>query len=332
MSEMGLIVGVHAGASGTHCVVGTARGRILVRARAGPADLSPSGAAGVRDRALDAIKAALALLAAGGEAPEVVCVCGAGLGRQQDRDRLLALLVDAKICGRVAVDAEEAAVLAAGTLGHPGVAVVADAGAAAYGVNAKGERARAGGPVCGPGDAGGACSIGREVLSAIVRAADGRGELTSLSQAVLRRLGAGSVDELIDMAPALSTARAQLADIAALVAAAARQGDRVARGILRHAGTELGAAAAAVVRSLGMQDEGVCCVVWGSVFSLGRAVREALARELARAAPSCEVFEPRFPPAVGAFLLAAEGLGCRITGRFVAHIEDSLMQAPEEVT
>lgn len=321
---MGLILAIDAGGTKTDCIIATVHGRILGRSRAGPANYQVAGKDGVRASLMEAAGSVRSLLPAGDEALDLVWVGAAGVDRPRDRAAFLEIVIGLGLAQRAVVDNDAMAALAGGTLGQPGVVVIAGTGSIAFGVNARGERSRSGGWGYILGDEGSAYAIGREALASVVRASDGRGDPTSLSEAVLRHFKVGCVEDLVGAVYGEGFGRTETARLAVLVADAARGGDRVARRILRRAGSELGIAAAAVVRSLGMQDEASCCITSGGVFASGDIIRKALARELGRAAPFFQVLEARFPPVVGALLLGIRELGHAITGRVVANIEDSL--------
>lgn len=323
---MGLIVAVDAGGTKTDCMVGTERGEVLARAWAGPANLQVSGPQAMRAEILAAVAKARAQLPAGDETFDVLFVGAAGVARPGDREEVSALLKETGVAGKVVVDNDAVIALAGGTLGQPGVVVIAGTGSIAFGVNARGERARAGGWGYVLGDEGSAYDIGRQALASVMRASDGRGEPTALCDAILQHFKITSPDDLVGLVYQKGLGRADIAGLAVLVAEVARKGDRVARRILRKAGTELGAAAASVVRKLGMGSEAVLCVTSGGVFRAGELVRRALVRELAKTCPACEVVEARFPPVVGAYLLGIQEAGSRITGRVVESIEDSLFR------
>lgn len=323
---MGLIIAVDAGGTKTDCIVGTVDGRILARTQAGPANYQVSGKDGMKVSLLEAISKARGLLAVADEPFDLVWMGAAGVDRPADREAVLELVQSLNLAQRAVVDNDAVIALAGGTLAQPGVAVIAGTGSIAFGVNGRGERSRSGGWGYILGDEGSAFAIGREALTSVVRASDGRGDPTSLRETVLQHFKIDSPEELVEIAYRKGLDRTDIAGLSVFVADAARKGDRVARRILRHAGAELGLAAAAVVKSLGMQDQASCCITSGGVFSSGELVSRALARELARVAPLFQVLEARFPPVAGALLLAIQVLGRAITGRVVANIEDSLYQ------
>jgi N-acetylglucosamine kinase-like BadF-type ATPase len=87
--------------------------------------------------------------------------------------------------------------LVAGAGENPGVVLVAGTGSIAYGRDARGRAARAGGWGYLLGDEGSGFWIGRRALLSVVRHADGRGPFTMLTELVLRHMGITRPAELI---------------------------------------------------------------------------------------------------------------------------------------
>jgi N-acetylglucosamine kinase-like BadF-type ATPase len=102
-------------------------------------------------------------------------------------------------------------------------------------------------------------------VQAIARAHTGRGAATALTERFLAAPGCATAVDLIerlhrDPHPAVSAAQAPL------VFAAAEEGDAVAQEIIRYAGGELGANAAAVARRLDLASGPFELVLAGGVF------------------------------------------------------------------
>jgi glucosamine kinase len=140
------------------------------------------------------------------------------------------------------------------------------------------------------GDAGSGFWIGREVLSAVMRAYDGRGPETSL------------VDEVTAVWPSLPDAYIQLqtdpdwvrrvASFARAAAAHHEAGDAVATGILDRAARELALSVTAGLRTVGAADDAdarVCML--GGVFGSPR-VRAEFTRALAGAGVAASLVDP----------------------------------------
>jgi N-acetylglucosamine kinase-like BadF-type ATPase len=114
--------------------------------------------------------------------------------------------------------------------------------------------------------------------------------------------------------------RALLASLVPAVEKAAQDGDAVAREILADAGRALAVLTSGIAARLGLEGGAFDLFLVGGVFKVGRLVVGPLQEALRRRAPGAHIRRPRFPPAVGAVLLAFEAAGLRadrgVLGRF----------------
>lgn len=301
-----VLVGVDGGASKTRAAVVSSTGSILATASVRSSSAyhrEPEEAAAV------VVAAAREALATSGVV-EPVAALGAGLAGADDpaiRERLIGALTGANIARIVHVDHDAAAALAGGTALAPGVVIIAGTGSIAFGVDEHGRRARAGG--WGPllDDEGSGYSIGRAVLRAAMRAHDGRGDATLMAEAVRARFGIASLAAL--KAAVRGASIDAVASVAPLAMEAAAAGDPVAARILARAGEGLAVMVLAVARALGWVQNRFTLVAVGGVLGEGGPMAGLMMRALdARACPA--VLTPaRFPPEIGAALLAARAAG-----------------------
>jgi N-acetylglucosamine kinase-like BadF-type ATPase len=194
--------------------------------------------------------------------------------------------------------------LVAGAGDDPGVVVVAGTGSIAYGRNAAGQAARAGGWGYLLGDEGGGFWIGRSALSAVVRQSDGRGPATLLTAMVLDHMRLASPTELIHEIYYRDVQRHAIAGLAGVVQRAADAGDAVAAQILKRAGNELAAAAASVITRLGMRGEAFPTVLAGGVFHGVSWLKGDVEAQLSEVAPRSVTRVLDVEPAIGAVRLA----------------------------
>jgi N-acetylglucosamine kinase-like BadF-type ATPase len=303
-----VLVGVDGGASKTRAVAVAGDGRVLATSIVRSASAyhrEPEEAAGV---VLDAIREALA---EAGVSPPVTAL-GAGLAGADDpmiHDRLDRALVAARVASTVLIDHDAAAALAGGAALAPGIVIVSGTGSVAFGVDAAGRRARAGG--WGPllDDEGSGYAVGRAVLRAAMRDHDGRDEATALSDAVRRRFGVTNLRALKVAVRGIGID--EVAAVAPLAVAAARDGDAVAIRILGRAGEGLASMVWAVARGLGWHATPFPLVTTGGMFDAGDLLCgrlfDALKVHGCPAAPTASAF----PPEIGAALLAARAAGLR---------------------
>ncbi len=190
-----------------------------------------------------------------------------------------------------------------------GVSLIAGTGASCRGINKKGESVSRGG--FGPqfGDEGSGAWIGREAVSAVMRADDGRGEATLLKEKLfdaydIRR--AWDMFQFVDQSGHVSATK--IAAFVPFVFDAARAGDAVARRICRHAGRELGRLVVAVMRDIAWEELPTPLVLTGGVFNGGPLILSPLRRVLQEQALSVDVRPPVPEPAEGLlrFMLLGE--------------------------
>lgn len=167
--------------------------------------------------------------------PISLAVCMAGIDRENGRASLLSALQAYFPSIRVQVGNDAQAVLAAGTQGEPGVALIAGTGSIAIGEDATGYYSRAGG--YGPliGDEGGGFFIGREAIMTAVQSFEGRAPATQLWSRVTSFFDINHPQELIPRIYESSHPISTIASFAIEVVQCAREGDVTAGRIIREA-------------------------------------------------------------------------------------------------
>jgi N-acetylglucosamine kinase-like BadF-type ATPase len=192
--------------------------------------------------------------------------------------------------------------LAGATSGEPGIVAIGGTGSIAFGQNARGETARAGGWGYLFGDEGGAFDIVRQALRAVLREHEGWGARTALTPALVEAGSASDANELLHGFYTPDWPRQRIAGLAETVSRIAEEGDPTAVGVLQNAARELALLVGSVRRRLWGEAEATRVAWVGGVF------RSAILLERFRTLVSleentiCEA--PRHGPAVGALLLA----------------------------
>lgn len=241
MRASGLVVGVDGGGSGSRAVVLSGAGDELARAVGGAALVTP----GTETSALTALEELVyrALEAAGATGAAAVLVAGlAGVGREESRAGFEERLAGTGVAERVRVRTDVEVAFHDGFGSGPGVLLVGGTGSVALARTPAGRSLRSGGWGAVAGDEGSGFLLGIEGLRAVFQAVDGRAPATALVESIGGHFGTESPGALLDR---LWTAgKGEIAALAPRVAAAADQGDPVARGIVTRA---VGALAAHLV-------------------------------------------------------------------------------------
>lgn len=302
-----IFVGVDGGGTRTRAVVTTDELVPLGRGASGPTNASTTPLTHVLESVCEAIDDALG--AASLDARSVASIsCGlAGVEASAKGSQIVAELDAVYGHGKSFVTTDARIALAGATRlspDSPGIVLIAGTGAVAFGRNAAGEEARAGG--WGPliGDEGSAYAIAARGLAAVVRQLDGRGPATAISELVFAQEGTHTPRELLSVLYRTDGTPSHLASYSLLVLAAARGGDAVAQRIFEEAGSELGLAVDAVIRKLKMEKERFAVATIGGTFGAQEFLLAPLRSRLALSAPGAEIRPPDFPPEIGAIRLA----------------------------
>jgi len=301
-------VGVDGGGTRTRAVVAGPDLVPMGRGGSGPANASLRPLPVVVETIFEAVDDAAVSAAVAADRAEAVGVGLAGVETAGLAAPLTAALEERFGAGRVLVTTDARIALAGASPGDtdgPGVVLIAGTGAIAYGRNAAGAEARAGG--WGPllGDEGSGYAIARQGLAAVVREMDGRGPHTAIRDLLFAsERGVHSLEELLAKIYRSSGGTNDVAAYFPVVLAAAKAGDAEARRILAEAGRELALAALTVVRRLGLEKEGFPVSTVGGVFAAGDLLLAPLGAALKEVAPGARVGPPAYPPEIGAIRLA----------------------------
>jgi N-acetylglucosamine kinase-like BadF-type ATPase len=314
-------LGIDGGGSKTTCAVGD-EVSLLAKVTAGPCNITRVGETRAREALQKAIREACA---AANIAPRQVrgaCIGAAGAGREAIVGTVHNIVAEL-ISGEIEVVGDMQIARAAAFGEGPGVIVIAGTGSIAYGRDARGRTARAGGWGYAISDEGSAHWIGCAAVSALLRVIDQSEDSQSTAEASLLfsemkvawRLG--SLDELVRAANADS----HFARLFPAVLAAADAGDTIAQRVLEQAGRELAQLAAIVVRrlfaeDLFSEDNGTLPVpllaLAGGVFRHSPTVGEVFRHEVCKFDSRLEVNPQVVEPVAGALQMArADGTWLR---------------------
>ncbi len=312
---------IDGGQSSTLALVADDTGRILAAGRGGSVGhiTEPGGRRQYEDALRDSAYAALS--AAGLEPADVTHICLGMTGAMNESGEIVAALFPA---AAVASYHDVITALAGASVARPGVVVISGTGAIAYGRLADGREARSSGWGYAIGDEGSGYWLGIEAMRAACKASDGRGAATALTERIPRHLHAVDMMDLHRRLYAQQIPRPDIASVAAVVGAAAADGDAVAQELLARAGAELALAALAVVASLDQIDSGLPVYVTGGVFRAGPLIVDSLRQTIATRSPASRVYSAAYSPVVGALLLALQAAGVALTEQVIGQISATL--------
>src|ERR1700687_3539971 len=297
------VLGIDAGGTKTVCLLADESGAVMAEGRGPGANLHASG-----DLEVEKVLTRVMTAAMGDRntPPAALCVGIAGGDREDDARIIQVVLQRISPGSRILVVNDALVALVAGAGPGPGLAVLSGTGSIAYGRNAQGVAARAGGWGHLIGDEGSGYWIGRRALTAVVREADGRGPHTRLTEDVLAHFGVTDAAGLVRIVYDSDVPRSSVATLGPVVERARDAGDAVAAELLARAGEELTLAAAWGGSRLETSGDAFAIILAGGVFRAVPWLVEDLERRLAEVAPRCVVRMLADEPAVGAVSLALD--------------------------
>jgi N-acetylglucosamine kinase-like BadF-type ATPase len=307
-------LGIDGGQSSTTAMLGDRDGRVVGFGQGGPCNHveGPGG----REKFINAIEACVSQAAPSISREDIHALCGGFSGGPHDKQQLLAEMFPAS---QVFVTTDATIALAGATAGEPGVIVIGGTGSIAFGRNAFGETARAGGWGYVFGDEGGGFDITRQALRACLRAEEGWGPPTTLAQSFLEATGATSMNDLLHRFYTTAWPRPKIAALSKLVDAAAESGDQIAQGILHSAAHELAGYTSAVRGKLFHANEPARIAWIGGVFRSARLLSRF--RTLLEIDEANTCAPPIHGPAAGALLEAYRNAGVTVSLRDVPALE-----------
>jgi N-acetylglucosamine kinase-like BadF-type ATPase len=296
-------LGFDGGGTKTDCVLLDTNGNVIGEGRGGPANPLRSG----YDGAFSSLReAAAGAIAVGGIRPaEISSVCAglAGAGRRAVVRRMMVFLSEEFPAALTQVTTDYEVALESAVGSAPGVVLIAGTGSVAYGRNAKGETARAGGYGPSLGDEGSAFEIGRRAVSAVAHSRDMDAPVTVMAEMISAALDCPDWDDL--MLRIMKNPDDVFPKLFPVVADAANVEDSAAKEIMFASAIGLGNLAMIVIRRLGMKGQQFPLVKCGGVFGRCHMLDSLLDSVLASGALRAKLLRLEISPAVGAARMAA---------------------------
>lgn len=291
------LLALDGGGTKCHAVVADAKGAWLGEGRAGSGNYQSAGKEAAAREITRAVRAAVAAAvgsaaadsayeAADGETGTAIrfrCAVFALAGLDTEQDRAVLTELVAKIvqdlqlqADLLVVENDGFAALLGATGGEPGVLVISGTGSIVFGMNRHGASCRAGGWGHRIGDEGSGYWIGKQAIMAVMRAWDGRGQPTMLTERLLAQFGFSGVEQLYNWTYSPDYSIERVAQLSHIVHEAGEEGDTASRLLMEQAADELHRAAAAVIHRLGLENERFYAIFQGGVLQHSSYLRRLL--------------------------------------------------------
>jgi N-acetylglucosamine kinase-like BadF-type ATPase len=228
---------------------------------------------------------------------------------EQDREtiRTMARAIDLAPVRNIEVDHDLRIALAGGLAGNEGLVLIVGTGSSCYGRRANGKHHRTGWGYL-LDDLGSGYFLGLQAMIAVIRAADGRGIPTTLSARIRQELKYSHIDEIMRILYHDSRRVTNVAALAPIVLAEAKDRDEAAMSIIERGAEELSLMVATVAKKLDFAPDAPLVIV-GGVAEQSAFYRTKIESAIVQRIPQCRIQPPQLPPILGAVLLALEGSG-----------------------
>jgi N-acetylglucosamine kinase-like BadF-type ATPase len=327
------VLGIDGGGTKTQAAIVDQDGRLCGAGRGGPSNYDDVGVATAQANILRAVEAARALTQIEAQPFDAVFLGMAGVVSPADRAAIqqIARNLDLAADERIGVDHDCRAALAGALSGRAGIVLIAGTGSSCFGANRAGDTWRAGGWGQLIADEGSSYWHGVAALRAAVRAYDGRGPDTLLLERIRQRLTLADMNEIMHRLYVTGMDRAEIATLAPLVVAAAREGDSVATQLITQGTGDLADCVLAVARRLDM-DAGPCeLALVGGLFQAQDVVMPPFESALRERLPTCTISACELPPVLGACLLGLQSLELPPDTPIVAALRDGARQLEQSI-
>jgi N-acetylglucosamine kinase-like BadF-type ATPase len=236
---------------------------------------------------------------------DTVCICAAGVSNPRVTEFLENAVRQSGYLNRLLIKGDHIGALY-GALGKPhGTVLISGTGSVCYGRDRAGRDRRAGGYGYLIDDYGSGYAIGRDMLTAVVMAYDGRAEKTVLADIVFRRLNIAddNIDGLIGFVYDKNTNKRDIAGLAKGLSEACSLNDKIALGIADKCVHDLFTLVKPVIEGLGLDTD--VLAISGGIFK-NNLIKNGFIDGLRCAYPGVLCREPKYSAAYGAVLIALE--------------------------
>jgi len=295
---MSIFLGIDGGGSQTSCAVGDETSLLGSGSGAG-SNVVRVGEALARKSIASAVHQACAAAKVTPQHIKRTCIGVAG-GARPETTEIIRRILSELVSGELEVVGDMVIAMEAASGIGPGVIVIAGTGSIAYGRNATGQTARAGGWGFAISDEGSGHWIGRAAVTAAMRAFD-EGQNGGLLESIMKAWGVSTREQMI-----LVSNSSPPPDFAGLFPAVltAVDADASAHDILARAGVELATLAKIVIARLFVDADPAPVAMSGGVFRNSALIRQVFYNRLRLECPQAVVNVNVVDPVKGALELA----------------------------
>lgn len=301
-ADASYFLGFDGGGTKTDCVLADAEGHVVARASAGPSNPVRSGYTRSWFSLSDAADSVLKHGKIHSGHIRGICAGLGGAGRSGVARRVTTFFERGYPNAQVRVMTDLEIALEAAFGAAEGIILLAGTGSAAFGRDANGRTARAGGRGPWYSDEGSAFDIGRRAVQAVALAEEHRGPETALTGRLFEFNQSRNWDQLGEQLT--KNADSVFPKTFALVAKVAEEGDAVARGILAEGAKSLAGLVVSVASELGWRDREIPVAKVGGMNGRSKYFDAAIDAALKKAIPRVVNVPVEVTPAEAAVRMA----------------------------
>ena len=304
---MNYVIGIDGGGTKTHLKALDFRQKVVGEARGGASNLTALSTETVQENLRLLITEFYEQTGLSPKDCVSVCLGTAGASSNTSQQELSAILADLFPGIPTLLTNDALPILYSGTPTGCGIVLIAGTGSVCMARDLEGNLWRVGGWGHLIGDEGSGYHIACRMLSAVMRAYDGRGCQTVLTDLLLEHLRLSSHMELIDYLYQSGNGKKEIASLASLCDRALELGDDTAKAIYEESADSLCEMVATAAQKLSpAEQEPVICVYTGGMVTKSSALQNLLSQKLQKKAPNVVLKECRHDAAYGCALMALE--------------------------
>lgn len=309
---MNIFVGVDGGGTNTRAVLVDRHGDILGKGNSGPSNYNDIGLTGASKNIKRAIEDAKMNC---GEKNLNLSSIYLGLGgvlSEEDKNIMRQKIYELGLGFNqddIYVENDMHISLAGGLLNKPGVSLIVGTGSVCFGRDVDGNTLKAGGWGHLIDDVGSGYYLGIEALKALVRAVDGRGVHSELTERVYKELGLENINQIMKVLYYDNFGRKEIAGLTKLLISAAENRDKTALQIIKKSVNKLAILVETVVTKLNFSEGEVLVTTSGGLTESGPVFNTPLKEAILKKVPDCRLVDPMMSPLLGAALLVLENNG-----------------------
>ena len=320
---------VDTGGTKTHGVLADATGKVLTEQKGGPCNLFMQGEDGCYRVLADLLSATCAAARITSQQIDCAFVALGGLDTDADRrdfNKKMALIF-AGTSIRWQLENDVLAALYSGTLGEPGIVLLAGTGSMAMGQAVDGSIYRCGGwGQLINGDPGSAYDTGRRLLAHVLHGHDANLVPDQLTLMAMAASGASSAAGVIDWVKNAESPSASVAALSKVVGHAAQEGNLIAQQLLKASAEAMVQHLGIVAARMGQMPQPVPVVLAGGMFRSSHYL--ATVEELLNNDTGCwKAVVPTMPPVGGSYVGALRLAGVPVTDDVLARFTSELVKS-----